>query len=241
MHPLDSKYWSLLFLLMLASFVIAFGFFVQRTTTDISDALAAEVLQQQSDVALIIHEYEVLSLALERKKIVDSDPEAREIGTDDVNLAIEQMEAHLEELRFGYTFERLDGVATVYAYAKPVLEDVKQWMSDGVPGTQLDDLAVATLASQRLSERYEALRDIETETYHIAREVIDEQSDYLSRFGKSLIFLLCAFALLISGITAMLFRQRDLQAQLVDDQRSYAQRIEDFAEAGIREFDASSN
>ena len=72
MNRIDSNYWSVLVFVLLVSAGIALALFIHRTTTDISDALAAEVLQQQSDVALLMIEYDALILAFESERLASS-------------------------------------------------------------------------------------------------------------------------------------------------------------------------
>ena len=50
---------------LLAALGIAIALFVQSNTTTIRDALAAEALEQQSDVAVLVQEYDRLVLAVE--------------------------------------------------------------------------------------------------------------------------------------------------------------------------------
>ncbi len=227
MNKIDSKYWSVIIIILLVSVGLALALFVNRTTTDISDALAAEVLQQQSDVALLLHEYDALILAFETERL---SPENTDPGR--VEAALGNIERQLEVMRFNYSFERLDGAATAHAYVKPVLEDVRQWVSSGIPGIENTRARTIAVASQRVLDRYPNLRDIATETNEVASELIKSQTGYLNRFGNSLMFLLGAFAMLAIGIASLLTRQRDLQFQIAVDQQDHAQRIKDFADTG---------
>ena len=211
MNRIQSNYWSILIVVLLVSVGLALAFFVNRTTSDIRDALAAEVLQQQSDVALLLHEYDALKLAFETERLSTSgDP-----GSQRIELALQKIETQLEAMRFNYSFERLDGAATAHAYVKPVLEDVRQWLDDGIVGVEQDTAQILSVASNRVFERYGALRGIAAETNKVANDLISTQTGYLTRFGKSLMFLLAAFALLSIGIASMLTRQRDLQYKIV--------------------------
>lgn len=207
---------------------IALAVFVQRGTTQILDALAEEVLQQQHDVANLLHEYSGVMLALEREGNSSDDKLSRE----SVDYALEQALLQLQKMRFQYSFERLDGAATAHAFVKPILEDVGQWLTEGLPGYEATDPVVLAMASQRLSDRYEQLRRITAETDVVATSLITEQSDFLTRFRGSLISLLGLFALLAMGIAALLIRQRNLQMRLRMDQEKNAQRIADFANIG---------
>ncbi len=223
----SSTYGLFVVLALLGAVCIALAFFVQRNTTSISDALTAEVLQQQSDVAVLLHDYDRLIFALASEK----NNEQKGAGVEIIAALIEAEQA-LEQMRFNYSFERLDGASTAHASVKPVLEDVRQWLIDGIPGVTLGKTQLITLATNRLVERQESLRFIAAETYTVANDLLNTQAGYLNRFGQSLIFLLAAFALLAGGIASLLTRQKDLQIQLAEDQRQHVQRINDFADAG---------
>lgn len=226
MNRIDSNYWSVLVFVLLVSAGIALALFIHRTTTDISDALAAEVLQQQSDVALLMIEYDALILAFESERLASS-------GSDEnVESALSRTERQLEVMRFNYSFERLDGAATAHAYIKPVIEDVRQWITDGIPGAENTRESIIRNSSQRILDRYTNLREIAEETNEVATELINTQTGYLNRFGTSLVYLVGAFVLLALGIAALLTRQNKLQYQIALEQRRYAERIKDFADTG---------
>lgn len=212
---------------VLVSVIACLAFYVHSNTTSIRDALTAEVLQQQSAVANLLYEYDRLIVALETQRL-SGGSEEREPVID----ALLRTEDQLEAMRFKYSFERLDGASTAHAYIKPVLEDVRQWLSTGVPGVTSEPQEMIKVSSSRVLERHANLREIMEETNQVADELINTQTSYLTRFGKSLMFLLAAFAMLVTGIIALLTVQRDLQSQLADDQQRHAQRIKDFADTG---------
>lgn len=227
MYRLSGKSLSVIIVLLLVSTATALAVFVHRNTTDISNALATEVLEQQGDVALLLNHYNALKLALATERL--SGPDVSELP---VKLALIRLERILERMRSTYTFERLDGAATAHAYVKPIVEDVRQWVTRGIPGVEPNRRNAVSVASQRLIERYPALINIANETTEVANELVNTQTSYLTTFGKYLISLISAFGLLALGIFSLLTRQRDLQSRIVDDQRRHAQRLRDFADTG---------
>ncbi len=222
----NQKSWTIAIFIMVLAMGVALVLFVNRATTQIREALAEEVLQQQHDVSNLLHEYASVMLAIERERNNTSNADST------LPRALNSARLQLDKMRFQYSFERLDGAATAHAYVKPVMEDVTQWIEEGVPGRQLEMPELLSLASNRLSDRYPALRGIATETDEVATVLIADQSDYLNRFRGSLISLLGFYALLVLGFAALLIRQRNLQTQLRMDQQAHAQRIADFAEIG---------
>jgi len=227
MEKLKNKYSLFIIFALLASAGIALALFVHRNTTSISDALAAEVLEQQRDVAVLLHEYDRLVLAVETERL-----SAGAESNESIETALTRTEQQLEAMRFNYSFERLDGAATAHAYVKPILEDIRQWLTSGIPGVTRDRQQMISIASRRIMMRQGMLRNIATETDEVASQLINTQTSYLTKFGESLMFLLGAFAMLAASIASLLTRQRDLQFQIAEDQRQHAQRIRDFADTG---------
>ena len=77
--------WSTLIIVMLLVVLgLLLGWFVQRSVSQVRDALAQEVLQQQHDVANLLHEYAQVMLSIERARISpDTDnPSSDNSGTD---------------------------------------------------------------------------------------------------------------------------------------------------------------
>jgi len=224
---INNKFGLFTIFAVLATVGVAIALFVHSNTTKISDALAAEVLQQQRDVAVLLHEYDRLTLAVETERLSEG-----EQTSETIEDALTRTENQLETMRFNYSFERLDGAATAHAYIKPVLEDVRQWITTGIPGVEINRQNIVSIASGRITARSEGLRIVATETDEVASELITTQTNYLTKFGISLVFLLGAFTLLAAGIASLLTRQRDLQSKIAIDQRLHARRIKDFAYTG---------
>ncbi len=220
-------HWTRAILVIVATVGLLLLVFVQRTTTQIREALAEESLQQQNDVANLTLEYLELILAMEQER---DDPLVYPRNV--VEIELDGVLVQLKKMRYQYSFERLDGAAKAYAYVKPVLEDVEQWLRKGVSGYVAADEQVLNLAIGRLSERYEKLYAIGLESNDVATKLLSAQAVYIDRFRASLISLLAMFACLALGITALLVRQKNLQMQRQIEREAYDERISDFAEIG---------
>lgn len=209
---LQSWRWTILISGFVLSVGIILGLYVHQTTTEVREALAAEVLEQQHDVASLIQEYSAVMLELEHAQ---HEPEAEPVEvTTALDMAIEQ----LSLMRSTYSFASLDGAVKAHAFARPVLEDVQQWLTTGLPGTDLTRTDILHLAADRMKDRYNRLRLIVTETESVAKSLIDEQSENLVRFRNSLIVFLIAYVMALLGIATLLIRQRNLQVRLATEQ-----------------------
>ncbi len=203
--------------------------FVSRATTNISEALAEEVLEQQRDVAELLHQYSAVSLSLSEYQRSPSNTQR-----DLVVAALKNVSSQLEIMRSNYSFERLDGAANAHAYVKPVIEDVNQWVTLGIGYYDEDQDYILELASQRLADRINTLRSIAQNTDQTAQSLISEQRGEISSFRDSLLTLLLSFAVLMSLIIFLLIRQRNLQAQITRTQQMQSQSVIEAESRGRR-------
>ncbi len=222
--PLSSptNSWSVGIGILLILFGLGIAAYAYDSTTQIREALAEEILEQQHDVSALIQEYDGVMLALERKRF-SSTPENREAFTS----AIHSAQNQLELMRSHYSFARLDGAAKAHSYVKPILEDIQQWTSQGIYDFSGENKFVLDVAAERLQERYPVIRDITLETDAVATELISQQTDSLERFRDSLLLLIASFVILALALAATLIRQRNLQTRLAAEQELVAHRLID--------------
>ena len=218
----QTKSWMVGIIILLLSISTGIAAFVYRSTTQVSEALAAEILEQQHDIALLIQDYGNVMLAVERQRNSKNETRKSELET-----IISSALSKLEKMRSNYSFEQLEGASQANTYVKPVLEDVSQWTTQGIYEYPANDPFVLDLAAQRLTERFDAIQNISLETDIVANELISEQTSFLEKFRDSMFVLLAGFAALSVAIAALLIRQRNLQAQLAIDQEINAQKIID--------------
>jgi len=214
--------WSVGIVLLLISIGLGIAAFTYHSTTQIREALAEEILEQQHDVASLIQEYGNVMLALERKRF-NSTVQSRAAFKQ----SIQSAQSQLELMRSNYSFARLDGAAKAHTYVKPILEDIEQWTTQGLYDFNGEDTFVLDVAAERLREHYPVIRKITSETDEVATQLISQQTDFLERFQKLLLLLLAGFAFLSLTIATLLIRQRNLQARLAADKELSAQRLID--------------
>ncbi len=199
---------------------LALAAYVYISTTQVREALAAEIIEQQHDVASLLYEYSGVMISLERYRRNKNDSSKNE-----VTLSLGAADEQLQKMRSSYSFTNLDGATKAHAFIKPVLEDTNQWLTEGVNGYGPNETIVLYMAAMRLHDRYPALRKIADDTDSLASSLITEQSTFLENFRNSLISLLAAFALFAFGIAALLIRQRNLQAQIAISSEQNAHKL----------------
>lgn len=227
---LQTKRWSLTIAVLLLSIGMGIAVFVYRSTTQIREALAEEILEQQHDVATLMYEYGNLMVSLERSRLNPTPQSQQEIES-----ALLSAQHQLGLMRSNYSFARLEGAAEAHAYIKPILEDIGDWTTNGIADLSNTNPFVLQTAANRMGERYDAIRDIAMGTEVVAEELISEQTDFLENFRDWLLMLLAGFAMLSLAIAALLIRQRNFQAQLAIDQEFTATRLIDAESRGRRQ------
>ncbi|MEE9336085.1 MAG: ATP-binding protein [Granulosicoccaceae bacterium] len=211
----SERAWTAGVFLILVVAGILLAFFVYKATTSLSEALAEEVLEQQRDVAELLHEFSSVSLAIETYRL------SRQAEHHVALLnALDRASEQLKLMRSQYSFRQLDGAAKAHAYTRPVLEDVSYWMRQGIHGFEATSEEVLSVASVRVHERYDSLRLIAHEADEVAQSLISEQRNNLSIFSHSLLFLLAGFAILSLAIFSLLVRQRNMQIRFGEVQQN---------------------
>ena len=193
---------------MLLGIGLAIAAFVYQSTTQIREALAQEIIEQQHDVGELIQQYGNVVISIEHS-LRKNDNTSREA----LNNAVAAAQNQLDAMRSNYSFERLDGAAKAHSYVTPIIEDISQWTSEGMHSFDANHPFVLEQSAARLRERFPAVRAISSETNGVANELISEQTDFLERFRDSLLWLLFGFVALSSTIATLLIRQRNLLTQ----------------------------
>lgn len=219
---------------LLLSIGMAIAAFVYNATTQVRNALAEEVLEQQHDVASLIYEYSVVMGLFERARL---SPEAS--NQSDINDALTSAQQLMERMRSNYSFERLDGAAEAHAYIKPILEDVDDWHKQGLFDYSGEHPVVLEIAANRMRERYPEIRKIAQQTDMVATDLITEQGSFLENFRNSMFLLMAGFVLLSLLIASLLIRQRNFQTRLAIDQESNAQRLIEAETRGRQQAEAA--
>ncbi len=214
------RFWTTATILLLITVGFVLAVFVYRATTQIRNALAEEVLQQQQDIATLLYEYSSMIIAVEQLRI---SPETESYETLDESLNAAQFQ--LKKMRSEYSFARLDSATKANAYIKPVLEDITQWLENGVPGRTPDDPLVLDIIAQRANDRFSGLRSIAAEADEVTQSLLSVQSHDLDIFRASSLMLLSMFSLLVIAVIALLTRQRNMQIRVTEDKEEQSRAI----------------
>jgi len=109
--------------------VAGIGLYANLTVRSVEDRLPAQVLEQQRDIALMVHALADLTQAVEAAELDPTDERRRHLAAT-VDTAV----ARLREIRKTYTFDSLLHASAVHATVNPALTDIGRWLAEGASG-----------------------------------------------------------------------------------------------------------
>jgi diguanylate cyclase (GGDEF)-like protein len=212
-------------LLGIAFAAAGIGLFVQDTVNEVREGLPAQVLEQQRDIAYIVHDFSDLTRRIEAHQ----NPEK----LSDPNLLlsrIETMNERLTAIRKSYNFDNLVGASAIHAVARPALDDLFRWLSKGLSGYPPDSPQVLRLSLLRADGAYQRIRVLFDDSNARALDLVETQARRLERFRESLMLYLSAFGLFAVGIMVLFVRQRNAERRVATTRKRLMDSLDNISE-----------
>ncbi len=206
--------------------------FVEGTTRQVREALPAQVLAQQRDVAQMLNDLGDIVHALDH---LAEDPS--DLGRADLAARISRARTRLDQVRKTYNFDNFIGTSAMHAVINPALLDLERWMRDGLAGQPPDSPLVIRLARLRATAAHKQLTTLFDQANESSLQLIEEQGLRLERFRQSLIVYLLVFAVFAIGVVVLFLRQRDAEARASLERKRLVDSIESINE-GFALYDA---
>lgn len=222
-----------LLLLGIALAAVGIGHFIHGTLTEVREGLPAQVLEQQRDIAYIVHDFSDLTRRIEAQQ----NPE----NLSDPNLLlsrIEIMNEHLTEIRKSYNFDNLVGASAIHAVARPALDDLSRWLSEGLSGFPPDSPQVLRLSLLRADGAYRRIRALFDESNSQALGLVQTQAQRLERFRESLMLYLAVFGVFAAGVMVLFVRQRNAERRVATARERLIDSLDSISE-GFALYDAN--
>lgn len=225
---LSDVYW----LLAIVFAALGIGVFVHYSVNQVKEGLPALVLKQQREVANILHDLSDLANDIgqvnHHKETIDIGPILIRIGLAD---------ERLQEIRNTYNFDNLVGASAIHAVAKPALDDMKRWLTNGLGLFGPNSPQVMHLVQLRADGAADRISELFAESNARALALVEQQGDRLELFRQSLVLYLTAFGILTIGIVVLFVRQRNAESSLAMEQKRLADSLESIGE-GYALYDA---
>ncbi len=212
-------------LLGIALAAAGIGIFIQGTLNEVREGLPAQVLEQQRDIAYIVHDFSDLTRRIEAQQ----NPEK----LSDPNLLlsrIEVMNERLTAIRKSYNFDNLVGASAIHAVARPALDDLSRWLSQGLSGFPPDSPQVLRLSLLRADGAYRRIRVLFDESNARALGLVETQAQRLELFRESLMLYLAAFGLFAAGVMVLFVRQRNAEHRVATTRKRLMDSLDNISE-----------
>jgi signal transduction histidine kinase len=224
--------WPAAFIAAVLIGTTAIVLYVEASISELKQVLPVEVLRQERDVVFLIDDLASLQQAI-RAARGQSSVERRQAIIERINV----IDRRIGELVKGYSFSSQIGIASMHATLKPVTEDLKLWLSDGVQGLEPGSDVVLDLATERVTAARQEIVAQFGEANSNALTMLQAEASNLERFRGALVLVVIAVASLTVVLVAFIFRERRSEMVAAAAQQRLRESIESLA-GGFALFDA---
>ncbi len=213
---------------------IGITLYVHGTLEQVREALPAQILEQQRDVAYVVHDLSDLVRAIEVERLRRAPH-----GLQRVMEKVEATDRRLKAVRTTYNFDNLVGASAVHTIVHPALQDMQRWLNDGVQSFAPDSPQVLELTRLRARGAYRQAKLVFDEANITAADLVAQERGRLERFADSLALYLGAFAVFAAGTVVLFLRQRNAEARLALERKRLVDSIGTISE-GFALYDADN-
>ena len=187
-----------LLLLIATSSVI---FYVQRTLSEIEEALPLTLSRQERDIRVLVNDM---------GRLVQSIGFARaHPGTNEFRVVIREtleVEQNLERMRDNYRFNDVLGISAIHAILNPAIFDIKTWLTEGIYDFEPTSGYTLKLVEVRAKHAHNESEVLLSQVGETAINVLDEQAHRIGNFRTIMVVALVAMALMTVGLVILGFR-----------------------------------
>ncbi len=183
--------------------------YMRDATHKIREALPAEVLEQQRDIATILQHLAELRRAVEVGRLTPgSDSLVR------IRALAETSIGKLRAVRQNYHFDDLTGATTLLAIVDPAMRDIQRWLESGIQGHSGGSQVVLELVFLRLDDIHQQVQTLFHESNRTAAGLVRSQTTNLEHLRDALQSYLFIFACFAAGVLILFVRQLNAEARL---------------------------
>jgi len=193
-RPLTSIALVLLLLIASSSVII----YVQKTLSEIEEALPIKLAAEQRDARVLVNQMERLVRNIEFVR-----------GTNTAKgfeMVVEQtieIETYLEEIRENYRFRDVLGISAIHAKLNHAIFDIKAWLSEGVYHFTPRSMQTMKLVEIRARQAYNEAEIQLLTVGAIARDVLAAQAQRINGFRNIMVLTLVALAIVTVGLVIL--------------------------------------
>jgi diguanylate cyclase (GGDEF)-like protein len=197
LRPAISVFLVLLLLVSAASVI----FYVQRTLSEIEEALPLTLSRQERDIRVLVND---------TGRLVQSIGFARaHPGTNEFRVVVREsleVEQNLKRMRDNYRFNDVLGISAIHAVLNPAIFDIKTWLTDGIYDFEPTSGYTLKLVEVRARHAHKESEVLLSQVGETASNVLDEQAQRIGNFRTIMVVALVALVLMTVGLVILGFR-----------------------------------
>ena len=193
-RPLTSIALVLLLLIASSSVII----YVQKTLSEIEEALPIKLAAEQRDARVLVNQMERLVRNIEFVRGTNT--------AEGFEMVVEQtieIETYLEEIRENYRFRDVLGISAIHAKLNHAIFDIKAWLSEGVYHFTPRSMQTMKLVEIRARQAYNEAEIQLLTVGAIARDVLAAQAQRINGFRNIMVLTLVALAIVTVGLVIL--------------------------------------
>jgi len=187
--------------------------YVQRTLSDIEEALPIRLSRQERDIRLLVDDMDrlVQNIGYARNNLTPGQFDLIVQQTDEI--------AHyLETIRSNHRFNDLLGISAIHARLNPAIFDIRSWLAVGIYNIGPKSAVVLGMAEHRARYAHREAEALLQEVEKRAIGVLDEQANRISAFRSIMIVTLVALTLMTLGLILLGLRLQRIVFALKDSE-----------------------
>ncbi len=176
-------------------------YYVQRTLSEIEEALPITLSKQERDIRVLVNS---MGLLVQNIGFVRASHSAEGFG--DVVRQTDEVMLDLERVRANYRFNDLLGVSAIHAKLNPAIYDIKSWLTRGIYNFEPTSAQTMAMVEQRATNAHEEAELLLFQVGETAVNVLKAEARHIQAFRTITIVTLVVLAVTTIGLVLLGFR-----------------------------------
>jgi len=202
---------SLVLLLLVGTSSVIF--YVERTLSEIEEALPIRLSKQERDIRVLVSDMGTLvqSIGIARTNQAP--------GNFSIVLRqIHEIQQFLEVIRETYRFNDVLGVSAIHAKLNPAIFDINTWLTKGLYNFEPTSAQTLRMAELRAKEAHQEAEVLLLKVGKTAIDVLTAQADRIDAFRNIMILTLAVLTIMTVGLVMLGFRLQKSVLALKDSE-----------------------
>jgi diguanylate cyclase (GGDEF)-like protein len=188
-------------------------FYVERTLSEIEEALPITLSKQERDIRVLVSDMGTLvqSIGIARTNQAP--------GNFSIVLRqIDEMQQHLEVIRESYRFNDVLRASAIHAKLNPAIFDINTWLTKGLYNFEPTSAQTLKISEMRAKEAHAEAEVLLLQVGKTAIDVLTAQADRIDAFRNIMILTLAILTIMTVGLVMLGFRLQKSVLALKDSE-----------------------